>query len=243
MSLEEASLTQVSKWGVVKQTTFYQLKVYQQLFFSLAFFQIIGFLIQLVSENGTNMSMDNYTLDFSYLDTLQVFIITALWLIYFTVKLASRKAAYLSVLVGNSLTHHYSNGLILLLISLFAAVTTVLLEMTFSLFVYLFKTSYFTDLQANYLLELTYLFLVYVFIASSAYLMTHLLKNMKLFVLLLLLLLVSVSMIPHFQPFSDLYAVIFKESNFFFFLLKISLLSLIIYLSSFVLRQKAEVGG
>ncbi len=242
MSSKQMKLSQVNEWDVIKQSTVYKLKVYNHIFYSLFIYQLIGFLFVINSTSGTGMSMGSLIINLEYKTAHALFYITLIWLIISSAQLGLKQSrSLMSGVVTNNKTHCFSNGLLILLMSVIGAVTIVLLSMTAELFLYLFNTPYSTDFSINYFLELLSAFLYLLLAGNLAYFITNLVMRLKLIAYLFLFILFISSLIPEISPITYFYYFLFKEMNIFLFIIKISLLIVLLFIGSLAITRQMEV--
>ena len=242
MSSKQIGLSQVSKWNVIKQSTIYKLKVYNHIFYSLFIYQLIGFLFVFNSTSGTGMSMGSLSINIEHKTAHALFYLTVIWLIISSAQLGLKQGrSLMSGVVTDNKIHHFSNGLLILLMSVIGAVTILLFSLTAELFFYIFNTPYFTNISINYFLELLSAFLYLLLAGSLAYFVTNLVMRMKLIAYLLLFILFISSLIPEISPLIYFYYFLFEEMNVFLFIIKISLLIILLFIGSLVITRQMEV--
>lgn len=243
MPFEQMEISPVDNVKLLKHSVLYKLNVYRQMFYSLIIYQIVGLLFISFSNGGTSMSMGNMSVELEYKNAGILFFITVLWMLVSSSQLALRQShSLMSSVITNHKIHHYSNILILLLLSTVGAVTIILLNELNLLYVYLLGDVYivvpsFMDLVQGFLTVFLYL----LFAGSLVYFITNFVMYLNklgyfiLFFIFMACLIPSISLIVFFNYF------IVTETGVLLFVIKIGVIISFLLMCSVVITRKMEV--
>lgn len=248
-------LTEPNLWAIVRKQVQYKLHASIGAFTSLIFAQLIAFAFSFggSSQSSSSGSMD-FTLSVKYFSGDIIFIFTVGWALIAGISLTNRaKQDAESLYVTNRLTSHLSNIAFLLIISLFAGITTPLLGSFLRAVVYLTSNHRHTFVNDNIaltpaemLVGLLLTFLTASLLSCFGYVAGMLVRLSKLFLfvlpgLLLGFLYIETRLIEGYGVIASIYRFYGTEPSLLLFCLKVLLTLAILYPAIIWISRNMEV--
>lgn len=245
------SLTRVRLWDVVKKQYAYKLKSYIQIFTNLIWMQLLAIFFSLNGVGSMGSSSESYEIIVRFYSADLVVAFTMLWgfiaAIYITTK-AYRNDDF--VFVTNGAASNLSNALFLVTASFVGGITAMLSSYLMKLIMYLFTGTSFMnvtgvavapmDLLLGFLSTSFYIFL---FVAVG-YLVGTLIQINKVFVILLPALFCGALIgegSGNAKLVTAVFDFIFRESSILLFMVKIIVITVLLFSSAMVLSNRMEV--
>ncbi|MFA1819325.1 hypothetical protein ACDX78_03805 [Virgibacillus oceani] len=244
------SLNNMSLGSTVIRQFQYKLKAYNGVLSSLVVIQIIAILFSLNGNASFSSGGSGVSIHATVYTNVTVIIFTILWIIAHSVMMSTKaEREHGFTFVSNHTSNHLSNALFILLASVIAGTTTILAGFLLRVIVYFFnETSPVLDANVHY--ELSDIFIgifsmifYLILIGSVGYVLGTVSQLHRTLPYLLPVLLIGVFIwLVQRDPelIGRIVAFYFQEANAFLFILKVSVTSVVCFMTSILLTKRLE---